>query len=66
MDFPFSIFLKRKDEERMSHWLKNVRLETGYKRESGRVSGTITDLHHLYIDRWKNYKDRQCKRAYFR
>ncbi|WP_209121795.1 amidohydrolase [Alkalihalobacillus sp. BA299] len=32
-----------------SYWLKNVRLECGYKRENGRVIGTETDLFHLLI-----------------
>ncbi|OLO42315.1 deaminase [Alkalihalophilus pseudofirmus] len=32
-----------------SYWLKNVRLECGYKRENGRVTGTETELCHLFI-----------------
>ncbi len=33
-----------------SYWLKNVRLECGYKNENNRVSGTITDRFHLLIE----------------
>lgn len=32
-----------------SYWLKNVRLESGYKRENERVVGTETELCHLLI-----------------
>ncbi|GKU85080.1 amidohydrolase [Niallia sp. NCCP-28] len=32
-----------------AYWLTNVRLETGYKTDNGRVIGTITELHHLLI-----------------
>ncbi|MGE8081464.1 amidohydrolase [Peribacillus loiseleuriae] len=32
-----------------SYWLKNVRLETGYKKKNERVVGTITELYHLLI-----------------
>jgi cytosine/adenosine deaminase-related metal-dependent hydrolase len=30
-------------------WLKNVRLETGFKKENNRVVGTETDLFHLLL-----------------
>ncbi|MGE7879464.1 amidohydrolase [Peribacillus muralis] len=33
-----------------SYWLKNARLECGYLKEDGRVTGTMTDLFHLLID----------------
>ncbi|MFJ7755713.1 amidohydrolase [Peribacillus muralis] len=33
-----------------SFWLKNARLECGYQKEDGRVTGTMTDLFHLLID----------------
>ncbi|GHI00567.1 amidohydrolase [Neobacillus kokaensis] len=36
-----------------NYWLKNVRLETGYKRENGRVTGTNTELYHLLISAGK-------------
>ncbi|WP_078414712.1 amidohydrolase [Priestia abyssalis] len=32
-----------------SYWLKNVRLECGYRKENERVTGTITELFHLLI-----------------
>lgn len=32
-----------------SYWLKNVRLEVGYKKENDRVVGTITKLANLFI-----------------
>ncbi|WP_026581774.1 amidohydrolase [Bacillus sp. J33] len=32
-----------------NYWLKNVRLECGYKIENDKVTGTITDLYHLLI-----------------
>jgi cytosine/adenosine deaminase-related metal-dependent hydrolase len=31
-------------------WLKNVRLETGYVQENGRVAATETGLFHLFIE----------------
>ncbi|KAB2328640.1 amidohydrolase family protein [Cytobacillus depressus] len=31
-------------------WLKNVRLETGYIKENERVTGTKTELFHLFIE----------------
>jgi cytosine/adenosine deaminase-related metal-dependent hydrolase len=33
-----------------SYWLKNVRLESGYRRENERVVGTETELCHLLIE----------------
>lgn len=33
-----------------SFWLKNVRLETGYKKENGRVTGTKTELFNIFIE----------------
>ncbi|WP_462413637.1 amidohydrolase [Neobacillus sp. Marseille-QA0830] len=36
-----------------SFWLKNVRLETGYLKENGRVTGTQTELFHLFIEAGK-------------
>ncbi|KAB7705031.1 hypothetical protein F9802_15850 [Bacillus aerolatus] len=36
-----------------SYWLKNARLECGFMRENGRVTGTITDLYHLLIEAGK-------------
>lgn len=33
-----------------NYWLKNVRLECGYKNENNRVSGTITGQFHLLIE----------------
>lgn len=32
------------------YWLTNIRLECGYKLESGRVIGTETELFHLWIE----------------
>ncbi|MEH7013789.1 amidohydrolase [Neobacillus niacini] len=32
-----------------SYWLKNVRLEVGYKKENDKVVGTITKLANLFI-----------------
>lgn len=34
----------------MSYWLKNVRLETGYIKENGIVTGTETEIKHLVIE----------------
>ncbi|MDQ8737132.1 amidohydrolase [Paenibacillus sp. LHD-38] len=31
-------------------WLRNVRLENGYLKENGSVTGTTTDLYHLRIE----------------
>lgn len=33
----------------MSYWIKNARLETGYIKENDRISSTITELFHLFI-----------------
>lgn len=33
-----------------SYWLTNARLECGFKRENGRVVGTITERCHLFIE----------------
>jgi cytosine/adenosine deaminase-related metal-dependent hydrolase len=33
-----------------SYWLKNVRLETSYKKENGRVVGTETKKYHLAVE----------------
>lgn len=35
------------------YWLKNIRLETGYKRENERVTGTETELYHLFVNEGK-------------
>ncbi|MFD1781015.1 amidohydrolase [Fredinandcohnia salidurans] len=35
------------------YWLKNVRLEKGFKKENGRVVGTETELRHLFIKEGK-------------
>lgn len=32
------------------YWLKNVRLECGYRKENERVTGTITGLFHLLME----------------
>ncbi|WP_408006925.1 amidohydrolase [Pseudalkalibacillus sp. A8] len=32
-----------------SYWLKNTQLEFGYKKEDGKVVGTLTELYHLLI-----------------
>ncbi|WNS76241.1 amidohydrolase [Bacillus sp. DTU_2020_1000418_1_SI_GHA_SEK_038] len=32
-----------------SYWLKNIRLECGFKRENARVTGTLTNLFHIFI-----------------
>jgi cytosine/adenosine deaminase-related metal-dependent hydrolase len=32
------------------YWLKNARIETGYKEENGRVTGTVTEICHLLIE----------------
>lgn len=34
----------------MSYWLKNVRLETGYIKENGIVTGTQSEIKHLVIE----------------
>ncbi|CQR47156.1 N-isopropylammelide isopropyl amidohydrolase [Paraliobacillus sp. PM-2] len=37
----------------MSYWLKNVRLEIGYKKDNGQVIGTETEIKHLFISEGK-------------
>lgn len=32
------------------YWLKNAYIETGYKKENGRVVGTMTEMCHLLIE----------------
>lgn len=41
------------------HWLKNVRLETGFTEENGQIVGTKTDIYNLRIedDRIAEIKD---------
>ncbi|WP_394137855.1 amidohydrolase [Cytobacillus oceanisediminis] len=46
-----------------NYWIKNVRLECGYKKENDRVIGTITDLFHILIEGGriaKVVKDWEC------
>jgi cytosine/adenosine deaminase-related metal-dependent hydrolase len=46
-----------------NYWLKNVRLEVGYKRENERIVGTKTELCHILIEGGKINRIIKCGEA---